>query len=151
MKKIGLLLLGCLMMGCKIKQNLSHTHWLSGTWYNQDQQLYENWTVQNESKLNGISYRIIQKDTSVFETITLVYQNNNWLYIPTVKNQNKGKSVIFSATKTSKNQLIFENLQHDFPQQITYTKINKDALVAKISGKKNNKIKEYSFEMQRVE
>lgn len=152
MKKIGLLLiLSCFLLGCKATQNLKNIHWLSGTWYNQEQRLYETWTAQSKSQLNGTSYQINQKDTLVFETISLIYQGKNWLYIPTVKNQNNGNAVIFSATKASKNQLIFENLQHDFPQQITYTKINNDSLVAKISGKKNNEIKEYYFEMQRIE
>jgi|GEM_PF-3228321 len=37
----------------------------------------------------------------------------------------------------SETQLVFENLKHDFPQIISYTKVTSDSLVAEISGTKN--------------
>ena len=130
---------------------LSKAAWLIGTWENKTSRgtIYETWKKNGKDEFSGKSYIIKEKDTITFETIRLVQTQSGVFYIPVVKDQNDGQPVKFEGKMLSDSQLVFENLQHDFPQVITYTKINKDSLVATISGIKNGKERKQFFPMKR--
>lgn len=137
-----------------IKQinDIEKAEWLIGTWENKTSRgsIYETWIKANDNEFSGKSYVVKEQDTIVFETIKLVQEQNGLFYVPTVKNQNEGLPVRFSTKTISETQLVFENLQHDFPQIISYTKITSDSLVAEISGTKNGQEKKQTFPMKRV-
>lgn len=136
----------------KQTNDLTKAEWLIGTWENKTQRgsIYETWDKVNDTLLAGKSYIIKEKDSIVFENIRIVREQAGWLYIPSVKDQNGGLPVRFIAKTISQTQLIFENKQHDFPQIISYTKINSDSLVAEISGIKNGRERKQAFPMKRV-
>lgn len=120
--------------------------WLIGTWENNTAKgsVYESWTRVNNIELAGKSFKVHEEDTVVFETIKLIEENNVLYYLPVVKNQNDGRPVRFTSKKVTKNELVFENLAHDFPQRIVYT------LVAVISGTINGSNRSMVFPMKRV-
>ncbi len=154
-KKIVFALVGIIIFCSWTAQQKSETkkaEWLIGTWENKTQRgsIYETWAKISDVELSGKSYILKEKDTIVFETIRLVQEQNNFFYVPKVKNQNDGLPVRFASKIVSETQLVFENLQHDFPQVISYTKINADSLVAEISGTKNGKERKQTFPMKRV-
>lgn len=126
--------------------------WLIGTWENKTSKgsIYETWSKINSNEFSGKSYIVKESDTIVFETIQLIQERNGLLYIPTVKSQNEGLPVPFTSTAISDTRLIFENLKHDFPKIISYTKITADSLVAEISGTKDGKYHRQSFPMRKV-
>lgn len=132
--------------------DIKKAEWLIGTWENKSLKgsIYETWSKTNDIELSGKSYILKEKDTIVFENIRLVQETDSLFYIPIVKNQNEGLPVRFSAKTISETQLIFENPQHDFPQIISYTKINTDYLTAEISGTKNGQNRKQTFPMKRV-
>lgn len=132
--------------------DLTKAEWLIGTWENKTPKgsLYETWSKINDHEFSGKSYMVKDKDTLVFEHIRLVQEEDGLFYIPTVKNQNDGLPVRFTSKTISETQLVFENPQHDFPQIISYTKINADSLVAEISGTKNGQARKQLFSMKRV-
>jgi Domain of unknown function (DUF6265) len=134
------------------KTDIKKAEWLIGTWENKTPRgsMYESWAKISDDELSGRSYILKEKDTVVFETIRLVQENNSLFYIPQVKNQNGGLPVRFTAKTVSAMELVFENPQHDFPQIISYTKINPDSLVAEISGTINGKERKQSFPMKRM-
>lgn len=131
--------------------DLDKTKWLIGTWEQKTARgsLFETWTKASPSEFHGKSYMLKEKDTLVFENIKLVQQADGLFYIPTVKSQNGGKPVSFKAQAVSATEMAFENPAHDFPQQISYKQINKDSLVAEISGTVNGKFRSQKFEMRR--
>lgn len=137
-----------------IKQtnDITKAEWLTGTWENKTARgsIYETWNKTSETELAGKSYIVKEKDTVVFENIRLVQEKDSLFYIPAVKNQNDGLPVRFANKTISETQLVFENLQHDFPQIISYTKITRDSLVAEISGTKNGRERRQLFPMKRV-
>jgi len=137
-----------------IKQlsDIDNAAWLIGTWENKTPRgsIYETWSKASDNELCGKSYVVTQQDTIVFETIQLVQEQNGLFYVPTVKNQNDGLPVRFSTKTISETQLVFKNLQHDFPQIISYTKITSDSLIAEISGTKNGQDRKQTFPMKRV-
>ncbi|OCK52951.1 hypothetical protein BA768_09940 [Chryseobacterium sp. CBo1] len=147
---IGLLLLCAWTI--KQRDDIKKTEWLIGTWENKTLKgtIYETWKKISDNELSGMSYIVKDKDTIVFETIRLVQEQEVLFYIPIVKNQNDGLPVRFTAKLISKNQMIFENLQHEFPQIISYTNTDTNTLVAEISGTKNEQERKQTFPMKRV-
>lgn len=134
------------------KSEIKKAEWLIGTWENKTQRrsIYETWAKISDDELFGKSYILKDKDTVVFETIRLVQEQDSLFYIPTVRNQNNSLPVRFTLKKNSDTALVFENPKHDFPQVISYTKINADSLVAEISGMKNGQERKQRFPMKRM-
>lgn len=143
-----------LLCAWTIKQtsDIKKAEWLIGTWVNKTQRgsIYETWSKTNDNEFSGKSYIVKEKDTIVFENIRLAQEQDGLFYIPTVKNQNDGLPVRFAIKTISETQLVFENLQHDFPQIISYTKISGVSLVAEISGTKNGQERKQTFPMKRI-
>lgn len=134
------------------KQEFKKIEWLIGTWENKTGQgsIYETWTKVNYNELSGKSYIVKEKDTIVFETIQLIQEQDGLFYIPKVEEQNEGMPIRFTLNSISDTVLVFKNTQHDFPQIISYAKINNDSLVAEISGTKNGKKRNQTFPMKRL-
>jgi len=137
---------------CSTEHKINNAEWLLGTWENITQQgsIYETWTRENDMEFKGISYTLQGKDTVVFETLRLLQEKNSLYYIPTVPDQNEGQPVRFLLKEISPAKMVFENPKHDFPQVISYTKINADSLVAAISGTSSGKEITRSFPMKRI-
>lgn len=131
---------------------LKKAGWLIGTWESKTPEgsIYETWTKINSTELLGKSYVVKGKDTIVFETISLVQEQQGLVYIPTVKDQNNGLPVRFINRYISGKELSFENLQHDFPQVISYQRIRADSCIAEVSGVQNGKISKRVFPMKRI-
>lgn len=131
---------------------LEKASWLIGKWQNNSDEgiLQENWEKKNDSTLIGASFFVVVKDTTFLESILIEERGNELSYIPTVKNQNDGKPIIFTLTSLNNNQLVFENPSHDFPQKIIYKQVTSDSLVATISGVVKGKEKTQSFPMVRA-
>jgi len=136
----------------KQPNNISKAKWLIGTWENQTPRgsIFETWKKVTDTRYEAKSYVVREKDTMIFETITLKVVGSEIHYIPTVKNQNEGLPVIFKAKAFTEDEMIFENPEHDFPQMIAYNRISSDSLVAKISGAKNGQERSQFFPMKKV-
>lgn len=153
--KLPLMMIGVLIIGgwiLKGATQLKEVDWLIGTWESRTPKgsMYESWTKVNDTSFSGKSFVLNGKDTIVSETIQLVEEQNSLVYIPTVKKQNGGLPVRFPLKTLSESSIVFENLQHDFPQVISYTKYGSDSLVARISGSRNGQNREQSFGMKRI-
>lgn len=146
----GLIIFGAWSM--KQDNDIKKTEWLIGTWENKTSRgsMYETWRKVSENELAGKSYIIKERDTIVFENIRIVQEKEGLYYIPTVKNQNDGLPVRFAAKTIAETHMVFENLQHDFPQTISYRKISSDSLVAEISGTKGGQQRKQAFMMSRM-
>jgi len=143
-----------MILACKAQKTkkLLKAEWLIGTWEIKTSkgEIYESWNKNSNMEFNGKSYRFGGRDTLVLETIRLIEESDGIFYIPIVKNQNKGLPIRFNAKTFTEDSLLFENQKHDFPQYISYAKITKDSLVAKISGTINGEIRSQTFKMRRV-
>lgn len=146
----------CLLLICirsiLLTNDITKADWLIGTWENKTSRgsMYETWSKVNDFEMVGKSYILKEKDTIVFENIRLVQEQDKLYYIPAVKNQNEGLPIRFAPKLVSETELVFENPEHDFPQVISYRKINADSLVAEISGTKNGQERRQKFPMKRM-
>lgn len=135
-----------------VYQEMKKVEWLIGSWRGTSPEgvFGEQWEVTNDSTYSGSGYFVYGKDTVSLETLRLVQEGNKLFYEPTVKKQNDGKAVRFEMTTVMDHSILFENPAHDFPQKISYTLINKDSVVAEISGQQKGKHRSELFPMSRV-
>lgn len=133
-------------------QQIEKAGWLLGTWENKTSRgsLFETWRKKSENEFFGKSYRVNEQDTVVFEQIQLLQNADGMFYIPTVRDQNDGRAIVFKLTSITNDRMVFENPEHDFPQVISYTMVSADSLVAETSGNRNGKLSSRSFPMKRV-
>lgn len=155
MKKAYLLVLSIFLFSCSPKKEkkqfplITKAQWVLGEWKNQDKNgdFTEKWEVASDSTLMGESFVISKKDTVFFENMLLEQREDSLFYNVSINKQNTITS--FYLTKSSPNQLVFENPQHDFPTKITYTLAAKDSIMAEISGKVKGKITSEKFPMKK--
>jgi hypothetical protein len=153
--KITICILCCIVLvSCQRKtekkfDKLEKMNWLLGHWEQQlpDGLLIEDWKKVNDSTYSGNSYFITPKDTVHFENIKLVQKEDQLTYSATVKGQNNDEPIDFKQTIDSGNIVTFENPSHDYPQNITYKKVNETHLIATISGKQQGKVSQESYPM----
>lgn len=130
---------------------LENAKWFLGNWENVTKESVsrEIWTQKNDSTLFAESFTTVEKDTVFYEKVDLIERNDSLLYIVSVRDQNKEKPVTFYSTKSTKNQLVFENPKHDFPNKIEYNKVGSDSIFAKIYGTDKGKEVTVDFPMKR--
>lgn len=154
--KLGLLtLITILIASCKNNsdenkfEKIGKMDWLIGEWENKMPEglLMEVWTKDNDSTFSGNSYFIKEEDTTHFESIVLIEVKDEIIYRPTVKGQNNDEPVDFKLTSDVENSFTFENPKHDYPQKVTYKKVNEKSLVATISGIQQGKQSSESYPM----
>ncbi len=136
------------LVTASFSQKSEQLKWMVGTWKIQAGKnlIIEQWQIVNDSTLTGKSLFVRNgTDTIPQETIELAYRNGNWLYIPTVKDQNKAQPVSFKLIYQKGTEFISENPAHDFPQRIAYRRIQ-NQLFASIEGKKNANYGKQNFD-----
>lgn len=130
-------------------EKIKKMEWLVGSWEQKlpDGIITETWTKEDDSTFSGKSFFIKQKDTIHLESIVLSQKGEDLFYIPTVSGQNNNEPVTFKLTSEAENNFTFENPAHDYPQKITYKKVNDTSLLATISGKQQGKESTESYPM----
>jgi hypothetical protein len=160
MKQLNYIAIGMItavfLISCQGKKErkfdkLEKMNWLVGNWENKmpEGTLTESWKKDNDSIFSGDSYFITPKDTVHFESIELTQKGEELIYIATVIGQNNDAPVDFKLMSDTENTFSFENLAHDYPQKITYKKVDGNNLVATISGKQQGKESQESYPMHR--
>lgn len=110
------------------KKDFKRLQFLVGSWQLQtDPSIFERWKATSSGELEGQGFRVAA-DTSITETLQLIWRSGTACYVATVPNQNGGKPVEFALTGVKGERFIFENPEHDFPQRIIYHLVNKTDL-----------------------
>ncbi|MCW2121236.1 DUF6265 family protein [Flavobacterium sp. 7A] len=115
---------------------IQSSEWLLGKWEqtNVDGILSENWTKVNDSTYNGSSLFLKGKDTIHKETMVLQETAETLTYKTTIYGQNNDEPILFLAKESEENQMVFENLNNDYPQKIKYSQPNASLLLTEMSG-----------------
>ncbi len=133
-------------------EKIKSAQWLIGEWKNQSTEgtLNETWSKPNDSTLVAGSFFIKEKDTLHFENIALKEKEGELVYETTIKGQNNDKPISFPLLSETENELVFENLQNDYPQKIKYQRNSKTAITISISGKQSKKAVSEHFKMTKI-
>lgn len=123
-------------------------NWLVGKWEAQTKEgkFFEYWSKEN-CMLEAQGGELVKRDTVFKEWLTLTKIKNYWCYVPVVGKQ---APIAFTLKESKGSTFIFENKEHDFPQQIIYEYIDKDHFKARVEGKMNGKEVKELYEMKRM-
>ena len=128
---------------------LNTLYWMLGEWQREGKNavVIESWIKTDDFRYEGKSIKIQNEDTTVLELLQLKQIGDDIFYIADVKqNSAPVKFKLISQTDFS---AVFENKDHDFPQQISY-QLNNNDLKATISGPgKDGKIKSIDFNFKK--
>lgn len=140
-----------LLPACKTSSELSDLNWILGKWQVNESNNFEEWEKIDDHLFRGKGLVVKKNDTLITETIEIVQQDKTLYYIPVVTGQNEGKPVAFKLVARKRDEFIFENKTHDFPQRIIYVKNGEEQIDARIEGKKEGFFTEMKFKLKRVE
>ncbi|MFN4198806.1 MAG: DUF6265 family protein [Flavobacterium sp.] len=138
----------CLKILKTEEEHLKEVGWLVGTWQNKTEKgtFTETWEITENTTQEGHTYKrleafscLIKDRDTLFSEEVVLFKMDKWMYSVLASGQNDGKSVVFTSTKITDTELVFENQEHDFPKKIVYTLITPDSLYAEISGDGKNK------------
>ena len=132
------------------KTSIEKLGWIAGCWAMDDgkESTQENWMKPAGQSMIGMS-RTVAGDKTIFtEYVQIREMNGQLAYI--VSLGLNAKPIAFKLIKSSENEVVFENPEHDFPQRIIYRRDSPDALFARIEGQEKGVNKSVDFPYKRV-
>jgi hypothetical protein len=124
--------------------------WLVGCWERQGRAgalTTERWFAPKASSMFGIGTTIRGDTLRNYEMLLLRVAMGRMQYIAHLAGQ---APTAFTATALDASQVRFENVKHDFPQEITYRRQGADSVIAVTAGPENGQRREISFAFRRV-
>ena len=104
--------------------------WLVGCWVTADKSAQEVWVIDSERSLAGFGVAINDNKVGFYEILSIKQsEDGSWTYTAHPSGQ---ASASFQAIQFSENSVVFENPDHDYPQEIKYRREG-DRLNATIS------------------
>jgi hypothetical protein len=129
---------------------LDHAGWIAGCWELRapGRATLEMWMPPGGDLMLGASRTVRGTAVSEFEQMRIKAEGGRLVYTALPSGQKEAR---FPSTHTSDSLLIFENLEHDFPQRILYRRRGSDSIVARIEGPgSNNTTRGINFPMRRA-
>lgn len=108
----------------------------------------ERWTDEVGGVMLGVSRTLRGDKTLFFEFLRIERRADGGVYY--VAQPRGNPPTEFKLTSSEGGAFVFENPKHDFPQKITYQKVDGDTVRASISGPRNDKEASESWEFKRV-
>lgn len=128
------------------QDKLNGLGFLYGTWKMENKENYENWKAVNDSLLEGSAYKMKAGQKVTTEYFSIKARTGKIIYQAIVPDQNNGKAVDFELNENLKNKYSFENLSHDFPKKIQYTRLNDTTIFVEVLGAND---KGFSYKMMK--
>lgn len=129
--RLGIALL--LLMTAATAADLKDLEWLSGAWTltKGERTIEEHWMRPSGGTMIGMGRTQRSGKTTEFEFLRIEQRGADLYYIA---QPNGAPPTEFKLVKSTATEVVFENLQHDFPQQISYTRNEDGSVTARISG-----------------
>jgi len=132
------------------KTSIEDISWLSGCW-----EMSEGDFIVTELRMAptgnimiGLSQTVSNNKTSGYEFLKIEEKEDKLVYtaIPSGQTETSFYQVLLNDT-----MVVFENMEHDFPQRIIYTLLNKDSFNARVEATENGELKGFDLQMKRVD
>jgi Domain of unknown function (DUF6265) len=127
--------------------NVDDLTWLSGCWAidGADTGSIESWLSPAGGTMLGVSRTVKDGKTVAYEFMQIrALEDGTLAYIAKPSNQ---KEATFPLARIGKQEVVFENKAHDFPQRITYRLAAPGALRARIEGTRGGKERVIDYPM----
>ena len=123
--------------------------WLAGCWSleNSEPGTVEVWMKPAGGVMLGMSRTIRKGVASAHEFMQIRSEASSLVFIAQPSNQAR---TTFAASRMSDREVVFENLNHDFPQRIIYRWDGKAALRARIEGMREGTLRGVDYAMKKV-
>jgi hypothetical protein len=133
MKILSAICLLFLFVSCA-ENKISKLDFLVGTWKMEGKQQYEFWEKNQKDRLIGNSYKLVNNEKIISETLRVKSVENQLIYGATVYSQNDGETIEFILNLNNDEYFSFENANHDFPKKIQYKRISADSIKVSVLG-----------------
>jgi hypothetical protein len=124
--------------------------WLAGCWQGQfgEPGTVEQWLLPAGGTMLGVSRTVKQGKTVEFEFMQLRQLPDGVLaFIP----QPSGRPpTVFRLLRLGQSEAVFENLEHDFPQRIAYSRPDQSRLLASVEGLRSGVARKVEFSFART-
>ena len=123
--------------------------WLAGCWEmtRGATTIHEQWMSPKGGLMMGMSRTVVRDSAREFEQLRIERRAGGAAYVAFPSGQ---AETVFPATTLSDSALVFTNPAHDFPQQVSYRRVSKDSVVARIEGVNRGQAQAVNFPMRRV-
>ncbi len=128
---------------------LSDMAWIAGCWAggSEGRAYVEHWMSADGGTMMGMS-RTVKGDKTVAFEFLRIHQEADGIYYTSIPSGQTQAS--FKLKSLDERSVVFENLDHDFPQRIIYRLQDGGALMASIEGMSKGALKQVDFPMRRV-
>jgi hypothetical protein len=133
-----------------VESDVGRLAWLAGCWSAEGAEpgSGEQWMPLAGGSLLGMSRTVRQQKTVAFEFMRIAQAPDGQV---TFFAQPSGKPPVgFPARSLDDTEVVFENLDHDFPQRVIYRFVAPAQLRARIEGLRGGALKRIEFPMARV-
>lgn len=148
---LALILAACATMSAQdTKQPVTALNWIAGCWQTgqNGRVTTESWSKPTENLMIGTSQTVRGSKSVSFEFLRVINNGEGLAYVALPSSAQSPTT--FTAVKVSANEVVFENLKHDFPQRIIYKQPAPDKLAARIEGMANGQMRGMDFPMVRI-
>lgn len=123
--------------------------WLAGCWesVSNERTVEEQWMAPRGGTMIGVGRTIRGGELAEYELVVLREQDGRLAYEAHPSGQPAATFLSRSVTASS---IVFENLQHDFPQRVGYRRDGPDALRAWIEGVRQGRLRRVEFPYRRT-
>lgn len=154
MGPINVLLLAALLLAATPAAGMqaagiARLQWMQGCWETSAgaRTVEEHWMAPRGRSMLGMSRTVAGGSLVEHEFIVLREEGDRFAYEAHPARQ---PAAVFLSREVGDSMLLFENLEHDFPQRIGYRRDGPDTLVAWIEGTVNGKARRVDFAYRRV-
>lgn len=118
--------------------------WMAGCWRleTSSRVIDEQWMAPSAGGMLGMSRTVAQGRIAEHEFVQIREDDGRLVYIAQPSSQAPAR---FTATTIGAQDVVFENLQHDFPQRIIYRRMADGGLHARIEGVRNGQRRGVDF------
>jgi hypothetical protein len=140
----------CVASAQEKRTTIESLRWLTGCWEmnSRGRVVSENWMKPAGKTMMGTSRTVMEGKTLEYEFVRLVQEGDGSInYIAKPSDQEEAS---FKLVSLEGKKVVFENLQHDFPQRVIYFLHTADSLIARIEGTLNGNERGRDFPYRRV-
>jgi hypothetical protein len=124
--------------------------WLAGCWAAEGGEpgSGEHWMAPAGGTLLGVGRTVKRGATVEYEFLQIRTNAEGKLVYVALPSGQRGAT--FTATAVSDAAVTFENPEHDFPQRVSYRRIDRDRIAARIEGRRGGELRGSDFPMKRT-
>lgn len=134
------------------KFDVASVKWLTGCWEMRNEAkgsvVVEQWTNSDGGALFGVGRTFKKGKLVSWEFMRIVQENDSAKFLAQLPNA--AQATPFALKSATASEMIFENLQNDFPHRVIYRNSGTNKLAARIEGKINDKDQGIDFSMVRI-